>query len=128
MKHDGAPDCRDAISDAVDRQRRDRDQSADETAARLVMAAQQHEDGKQHHEAGDDRSDGAQNERVHARAPFFFAVLAGPLSAAAGRMRISARMARPVIITTAISPSVSVPRKSTMMTLTTLAPWAMTLE
>lgn len=53
MVHDGAPDCGHTISDAVDRQRRDRDQPADETAARLVMAAQQYKDGKQHHEAGD---------------------------------------------------------------------------
>ncbi len=38
------------------------------------------------------------------------------------RMRISERIASPVTMTTAISPSVSVPRKSTMMTFTTLAP------
>ena len=44
------------------------------------------------------------------------------------RMRISERIASPVTMTTAISPSVSVPRKSTMMTFTTLAPWAIVLE
>ena len=44
------------------------------------------------------------------------------------RMRMIDRIARPVTMTTAISPSVSVPRKSTMMTFTTLAPCAIVLE
>src|SRR5690606_2508368 len=114
--------CRNTVGDAVDRQRGGGDQPADEAAARLVMAAQQHEDRKQQHQRREEGSDRAQDQRVHGSAS-----LSAPAAARPLRMRMSDRIARPVIITTAISPSVSVPRKSTMMTFTTLDPWAMVL-
>src|SRR5690606_26177756 len=104
--------CRRSHRDAVDRDRGGGDQPADEAAARLVVPAQHDEDREGEHHHRDHRRDGAEDQRVH------------DASARRRAPRISASTAMPAVITTEISPSVSSPRKSTRMTLTTLWPWA----
>ncbi len=51
----------DTAGNAVDRQRRGRDQPADEAAARFIMAAQQHEDRKEQHQGCKERRHGAED-------------------------------------------------------------------
>src|SRR4051794_27611086 len=104
MKKDRAADSFDPAGDAEDRERRSCDQPADEPAARFVMAAQKHEDREEQHERGQKRHDGAEDDGVHGRSISSSSRLSGSFAASLrsppARMRISARMARPVMVTT----------------------------
>src|SRR5262249_34179129 len=129
---DGAANRLHTAGNPIDGKCGSRNQPADEAAARFIVAPQQHEDGEKQHQGRQKGSDGSEDQCIHGRSTPRSSGLSGSFAASLrslrARTRISARMARPVTATTAISPSVSVPRKSTMMTLTTLAPWATVFE
>src|SRR5690606_5274830 len=90
------------------------DKSADEAAARLIVASQQDVDRENERRRQDEPAGRTKDHRVHWRSSCFARRI--PASTAA-----AAIAARP---RTTISPSVSMARKSTRMTLTRLRPWA----